>query len=233
MSDRIDNDLELMGADEPNGLWPQLAALASDEPHPRLRQRVLSDLREQAQPKRPWWSVLLPSEPTQWVGMAAAAVLGLAVGLSATQREDRLDQRLAQLESQLDGVNQQLLMSRLTAAAPSERLAAALQAARLEQRDPNVAAALLQRAAIDNVPSVRSAAIGALGAEINQTHTAEQLLNVLTANESPLVQMAIIDLILRHGNAPLKDTLQQRVRQGDLHPALTGYVQDTMGEVET
>ncbi|MEO1575335.1 MAG: hypothetical protein AAFU65_10300, partial [Pseudomonadota bacterium] len=105
--------------------------------------------------------------------------------------------------------------------------------ASLRQRDPAVAAALLQRAAIDAVPSVRSAAIGALGNEINETRTAGQLMSVLTASDSPIVQMAIIDLILRHGDPSLQRRLRDQVSLGTIHPSLAGYVQDTLKGTET
>ena len=108
-----------------------------------------------------------------------------------------------------------------------------MEAASLQQRDPAIAAALVQRAAIDTVPSVRSAAIGALGNEINDTAVSMQLMAVLEENESPIVQLAIIDLILRHGNAALLDSLKQRWRTGDIHPSLSSYLEDTMGGMET
>jgi hypothetical protein len=232
MSDRIDDDPALSELDDQRGLWRQLGDAARVDPGPRLRHQVLHDLHQHTRARLPWWRALLPAQPAQWAGVAAAAVLGLCSGLLLNGSEARVDQRLAQLETQLEGMNHQLLMSRLTAAAPGERLAAALQAAMLEQRDPDIAAALLQRAAIDNVPSVRSAAIGALGAEINQRDTARQLLDVLASSDSPIVQMAIIDLILRHGDDDLLKTLKDRANQQTLHPALAGYVQDTMGALE-
>ncbi|MEL7450322.1 MAG: hypothetical protein AAFN78_14000, partial [Pseudomonadota bacterium] len=159
--------------------------------------------------------------------------IGTAVGLGDSTANPDLNARMAQLEMQLGSVNQQLLMSRLTATAPSERLAAALEAASLQQRDPAIAAALVQRAAIDTVPSVRSAAIGALGNEINDTGVSMQLMAVLNENASPIVQLAIIDLILRHGNTTLVDSLKQRWRAGAIHPSLSSYLEDIMGGMET
>ncbi len=231
MSDRIDDDREALGENE--RLWKQLEQLSQAEPDPKLRQRVLNDIHQHGAAKPAWWQTFLPAEPRQWLSMAAATVAGIAIGVLMNRGEADLGQRMTQLESQLVAVNQQLLMSRLTATAPSERLAAALQAGTLAQRDPAVAAALVQRAAIDTVPSVRSAAIGALGDEINEEGVSAQLLAVLSANDSPIVQMAVIDLILRHGNDALLAALKQRLATGDIHPSLAGYLEDTMGGLTT
>lgn len=233
MPDRIDEDQGLFERDEDKALWQRLGALSQAEPDGKLRHRVLNDIHSNADKARPWWQAFLPSAAPQWVGLAASVIIGMAIGTFANNTDPDLGRRMAQLETQLGTVNQQLLMSRLTATAPSERLAAALEAASLERRDPSIAAALVQRAAIDTVPSVRSAAIGALGSEINDASISMQLFAVLAENDSPIVQLAIVDLILRHGNANLIEALRQRWRTGEIHPSLSGYLNDTMGGMET
>ena len=233
MSDRIDDDHDLFDDPQARERWQRLGQMAMARPANALRHRVLNDLRAPNAPARPWWQRVFPAQSAQWVGVAAATLIGAAIGATVNRGDQTLDQRMAQLEAQLGEVNQQLLVSRLTATAPGERLAAALQAASMRQRDPAVAAALLQRAAIDAVPSVRSAAIGALGNEINETRTAGQLMSVLTASDSPIVQMAIIDLILRHGDPSLQSRLRDQASAGTIHPSLAGYVQDTLKGTET
>lgn len=233
MSERIEDDNELLGDQQHKALWQQLEGLSQAEPGQHLRQRVMQDINARsAASSRPWWQWFIPAGPQPVIGMAMAALFGIAIGLGASRGGSDLDQRMANLETQLVSVNQQLLMSRLTAASPSERLAAALEASSLSERDPVIAAALLQRAATDVVPSVRSAAIAALGSEINSQATFMQLLRLLEDGESPIVQMAIVDLVLRHGDKQLIRTLHEHVQSKDIHPALAGYVSDTIGELE-
>lgn len=233
MSERIDDDTELFDDDAARERWERLGQMAMAQPGPALRHRVLNDLRARPADAGSWWRRFLPAQSAQWAGVAAATLVGVAIGAAVNRGDHRLDQRMAQLEAQLGDVNRQLLVSRLTATAPGERLAAALKAASLGQRDPAVAAALLQRAAIDTVPSVRSAAIGALGSEINEARTAGQLMSVLAASDSPIVQMAIVDLILRHGDPSLLMRLREQVDAGAIHPSLAGYVRDTLRGTET
>ena len=232
MSDRIEDDGELFGDSASRGLWQQLQTAQKAEPSAQLRQRVLHDLNRHGERSGSWWTRLLPATSPQWVGLAAACCASLGLGLLMFPPDTQIDQRMARLEMQLDSVNQQLLISRLTATSPSARLAAVLQASTLAQRDATVASALLQRAATDDVPSVRSAAIGALGNEINRPETSGQIFELLAANDSPIVQIAIIDLILRHGELSLLQSLKQRASDGEVHPSLVGYVEETMGALE-
>ncbi|MEL7311301.1 MAG: HEAT repeat domain-containing protein [Pseudomonadota bacterium] len=229
MSDLIDSDNELLESDTARDLWQDLKALNMAEPDPALRQRVLGDLRRSPETRLPWWRAMLPMATPQWAGVAATLIVGILIGQTVGKDDGGLDQRVGQMEMQLDALNQQLLVSRLTANAPSERLAAALQASSLAERDPEVAMVLLERAAVDSVASVRSAAISALGDEINHPDTAARLLSVLNSSDSPIVQMAIVDLILRRGNPSLLESLQQGLEADSLHPSLRGYVEESIG----
>lgn len=234
MSERIEDDQSLFDEGDSRLLWQHLGDASQPEPGPHLRQRVLHDIHRHVT-HRPWWAALWPTASSQWGGLAVATTLGLLIGVLLkpviVEPGKDLNQRMTQLETELDAVNLQLLVSRLSADAPGQRLAAALQAARLENRDPQIAALLLQRAAIDSVPSVRSAAIEALGAEINEAQTATRLLELLSASDSPTVQIAIIDLILRHGDTALLQRLRDRA--SDIHPSLADYLQDATGVLQT
>ncbi|MEO0366368.1 MAG: HEAT repeat domain-containing protein [Pseudomonadota bacterium] len=232
MSDLIDSDNELLESAEVRDLWRDLKSLNMAEPDPTLRQRVLRDLHNARDPALPWWRAILPAAGAQWAGVAATLIIGILVGQTVGKEDAGLDQRVGQMEMQLDVLNQQLLVSRLTATAPSERLAAALQASTLSQRDPQVAMVLLERAAVDSVASVRSAAISALGDEINHPETAAQLLSVFEASDSPIVQMAIVDLILRRGDQTLLEALQRSLEAERLHPSLRGYVEESIGGIQ-
>ncbi|MEO0574429.1 MAG: HEAT repeat domain-containing protein [Pseudomonadota bacterium] len=233
MSEQIDNDPTLMGDDPQRDLWQALERVAQVEPAQQLRQRVMDDIHQRsAHANGHRWLRRLLFAPQPALGMMLAAVFGIAIGLGVGRSGNHLDQRMASLETQLVAVNQQLLMSRLNAASPSERLAAALQAATLTEPDPVIAGALLERAATDAVPSVRSAAIAALGRNVNSEATSMQILRLLVRGESPIVQMAIVDLVLRHGDRQLLRALQEHVKATDIHPSLAGYVSDTIGEME-
>ncbi|MFK8014651.1 MAG: HEAT repeat domain-containing protein [Gammaproteobacteria bacterium] len=230
MSDRIDEDFA--GSGEHNELWNSLGQMSQAEPNRRLRHRVFRAI--DAQDGTRWtrgWRAFLPMLPQQIVGLALVAVVSVAVGLFVGRPGIDLDTRIARLEGELTSMNQQLLLSQLTATSPTQRLAAAFQVSGAPQRDAKLADALLQMAVRDPVDSVRTAAITALGDAINQAEVATALFSLLGETESPIVQMAIVDAILRHGTEEAVRRLRGHVETEQLHPSLDGYVTDATEEL--
>jgi len=84
--------------------------------------------------------------------------------------------------------------------------------------------ALLHAATDDRVRAVRSAAIEALGAQVATPDVGEQLMQLLENAESPLVQLALVDLVLRNGNAMQLQDLLRLADAGLLHPELVQHV---------
>ena len=233
MSDRIDQDRDVVGTDAEKHLWGSLALMAQAEPDRSLRSRVFQAIdRQTLQAAGPWWQRFLPALPQQVATLALVTLIGSLVGYMVGSVGDELDARVARLETELSSRNQQLLLSQLNAASAPERLAAALRVSRVAQRDAVLADALMQRAARDPVASVRSAAITAIGDDINQSDIAEALFLLLAETDSPIVQMAIVDLALRHGDAQVIRELRARVNAQQLHPSLDGYVSDAIQELK-
>ena len=88
---------------------------------------------------------------------------------------------------------------------------------------------MLRLARNDNVYSIRSAAIEALGTMLATPDIGEELMALFEQNQSPLVQLALVDLVLRYGNAMQLDRLNQLSRSGNLAPELVEYVQSAIG----
>jgi tryptophan synthase alpha subunit len=74
------------------------------------------------------------------------------------------------------------------------------------------------------VPSVRSAAIGALGTQLGTPAVGEQLMELLQQAESPFVQMALVDLVLRNGSNQQITQLRKLANDGVLHPDIARHV---------
>jgi len=81
----------------------------------------------------------------------------------------------------------------------------------------------------DRVDSVRSAAIESLASQVSSPAVAAQLMDSLQRTSSPLVQLALIDLILRHGNDYQRDDLLSLANEGLLHPDLEKHVLTSLG----
>ena len=122
---------------------------------------------------------------------------------------------LAQLQQQVAILNRNLVLDRLENDSPSKRLLGVIEASDLAEHDPEVRRALLDRAVDDRVHSVRSAAIDAIGPRLGTPAVGDELMASLEKAKSPLVQLALADLVLRYGNPTAAGTAgaAQRARQ--------------------
>jgi hypothetical protein len=210
-------------------LWDQLNALPPAEPSPRLRRRFYDRLDEAGRPSR-------ADQLRRWLGLTgtagiltatAAAVGGLVVGLAlSTPSADRTD--LAALRAQVETLNRSLILDRLQSDSASKRLRGVIDAAGVARNDPEVTRALLTRAVEDRVYSVRSAAIDAIGSALSTPAVGDELMAALERSESPLVQLAVVDVVLRHGSAEQLERLVRLSQQGSLHPDVVQHVTNSI-----
>ena len=211
---------------EQQRLWDELKALPLAEPSARLRRRFYDRLDEASRPTRAdrWrrWLGLTGTAGT--VTATACAAIGLIAGLLLVNLPgaDRAD--LAALQHQVETLNRSLVLDRLQSDSASKRLRGVIDAAGVANGDPEVTRALLTRAVEDRVYSVRSAAIDAIGSRLNTPAVGNELMTSLERTQSPLVQLALVDLVLRHGNAERLERLLELGELGRLHPDVMQHV---------
>jgi len=210
-------------------LWAALSELPRGEPSGELRRRFYSGLHEAA---KPHWTERLSS----WLGMSstsgwitAAACLLLGFGFAQVlDRPESDSARLVALEENLAGLQRELILDRLQDTSANTRLKGVVEASQLVASDPLVAQALLDRAAQDRSLSVRSAAIDALGSQLRSGRIGGDLMRLLEDAESPIVQLALVDLVLRHGDEDQINQLQSLSDGGQLHPDLVRHVNSAL-----
>lgn len=216
-------------ADDPSEreLWQALGDVEAEGPSPGLRQGFYRKLADASRPSvvARLREVFGFSGNVGWVTAAASLVIGIGAGvmMSGGAGNDA-GSRLAALEQNVTLLNRQLILDRLDNDTPSKRLRGVIDAASVASQDEEIARALLVRATSDRVSSVRSAAIDALGPSINTPAVGEQLMPVLQQAGSPIVQLALVDLLLRYGNGEQLDLLLSLARSGQLYPDLKDYV---------
>lgn len=235
MPERTSSKVPFAG-DDPlqDRLWAELESLPRGEPSAELRTafyRGLEARLEEAQSGRlarlrDWLGM---SGSRGWLTATACALLGIFVGLALDRPESADPTRLAALEQNVALLNRELILDRLQDAAAGKRLLGVLGAANVAQADAEIARALMVRATEDRVHSVRLAAIEALGPSMRSPAVATELMNLLANTESPLVQLALVDLVLRHGSDAQLRELEQLADGGRLRPELIRHVKNAMG----
>lgn len=211
-------------------LWNTLSEIEDESPSPRLRQNFY---RELARAGRPPWQERMRgwlgfSNNVGWLTAMASVVLGLFAG-QWMQGSDSTDRpALAALEQQVAILNRSLILDRMENASASKRLNGIIDAVSVVEGDAIVARALLTRATEDSVHSVRSAAIDALGPQLATATVGDELMSLLAAAESPLVQLALVDLVLRNGTAAQLEQLLRLVDSGLLHPDIVQHIKSSV-----
>ena len=210
-------------------LWRELADLPQEAaPSQQLRRRFYDELEHadrRMHGRRRWLSLI--SAP----GLVAAlgcAVVGVMIGLLLRTSAAPEHAELAQLQQQVAILNRNLVLDRLENDSPSKRLLGVIEASDLASRDPEIMRALLERAVDDRVHSVRTAAIDAIGPRVGTPSVGDELMASLEKAESPLVQLALADLVLRYGNPKQLEQLLQLSERGQLHPDVAQHVKSSV-----
>ncbi|MBT8101131.1 MAG: hypothetical protein KJO82_15355 [Gammaproteobacteria bacterium] len=227
MSDQKPTDLPFNSDNaEEQALWKSLARLNPDEPSERLRREFYRKLSDASRPTflSRLQSLFGFSGQAGWLTATACVLLGLGAGTFFDNAGEADKSRLAALEQNVSMLNRSLILDRLENGTASKRLRGVMDAAFIANNDDEIATALLRRATEDRVPTVRSAAIDALGPHLHTASISSQLMEQLMQAESPIVQLALIDLILRNGSTAQIDTLLKLAEDGALHPDLSRHI---------
>jgi hypothetical protein len=130
-----------------------------------------------------------------WAWSAALLAVGISAGLWLGGRErGRAD--LATLQDEVHQMRQLVTLSLLEQQSASERLRGVDYAYRVDQSDTQVLAALLHAVNHDPSVNVRLAAVDALRKFAGSPSVKGKLDQSLNKQESPLVQLALIDFIV-------------------------------------
>lgn len=231
MSDRKTPSLPFESSDAAEQkLWQALGELPLAEPPAGLRRSFYSELetagsRSWSKRIRGWLGL---SNNAGWVTAAVCLMIGFAAAQLAVERGGAEPDRLAALEENIALLNRELVLDRLQDDAPSTRLLGVHNASYLVKDDSEIAQALLVRASQDRSLSVRSAAIDALGPQLNSATVGDELMRLLESAESPIVQLALTDLVLRNGNQQQLSQLLRLAKEERLHPDLVRHVRKSL-----
>lgn len=206
-------------------LWEALTDLPQGEPSAHLRRRFYDSLHAAGSGH---WTTRLGrflgmNSSGGWVTVAACLMIGFGVA-QVFERSAPESPRLVALEENLAHLQRELILDRLQDTSVSTRLRGVVDASQVVGSDPLVTQALLNRAAKDSSISVRSAAIDALGSHLEAGNVGSEVMQLMESAESPIVQLSLVDLVLRHGDSEQIRQLQDLADNGRLHPDLVRHV---------
>jgi len=224
-------------AEELERLWAGLAeGDAAAEPSPELRRRfdamlaqeiaaerrVLDFDRERRRERRP--------SGLSWrqIGAIAATLLVGVVAGSELSRRRGADE-LAGLRDDVRSLRETVAIALLDDRSASERLRGVSYGRELSASDDRVAAALLDTLRNDPNVNVRLAALEALRPRAARPDDRPRLVAAVARQDSPLVQLSLIELLLDTGGEAARRDLGQLLDNPDLDPVTRGFLRDRLG----
>ncbi|HMF90382.1 MAG TPA: zf-HC2 domain-containing protein [Candidatus Angelobacter sp.] len=201
---------ECARCDEEVTIWKKLLLLPDEQPGPSVRARFDAMLESYQQGR--WEKASLASERKRFLGLADlvrwmrtpslsaawASVLLVAgfLGGRYIDRDQSEKTELAELRHELQKTSQLVALSYLQQQSASGRLQGVSYSTRIQEPDPQVLDALVHTLRYDSNVDVRLAALDALGRYGKRPEVSRGLVESLEGQQSPLVQVALIDVLV-------------------------------------
>ena len=213
--------------------WTQLGVLEEVQPGPNLRKNfynMLESYREGLQPERQPvriidWLKQLIAAPARPAYRLAFTVLLLFIGfiggyLVTVSPGPGTSGEMAQLRGQVNEMQQQLAVSLLSQSSPSKRLKGVAWTSNVANPDRETLEALLYTLNNDPNVNVRLSAVDALYLFSNDPMVKKGLIDSLALQSSPLVQVALIDLMVEMREKRAADALKQLIHKNKLNASV-------------
>lgn len=174
--------------------------------HPTLSQKLGTWLQA-------WW----PKQP-QWQFALSVAVLiaGFFLGYASSGGPDEVDS----LRSEVYGLRQLVATSLLQSSSPSERLRGVGYSFRFEHPDDKTLNVLLNTLNYDPNLNVRLAAVDAVSLFYGREMIRRGVMESLTRQTAPLLQVALIDLLVKQEERHSLEILQMLSKNQDINEAV-------------
>ena len=209
-------------------VWRRLALLPVAEPSPEMRTRFYEMLDAEAPPAayKPaapnWFTRWLSLRPAfQFAGALALLVAGWFGGSRFAAPKPVVEtNQVADLRKEVDQMRQLVALSLLQQQSASDRMKGVTWSYRVEPSDNQVVSALLRTVDDDPSVNVRLAAVDALQKFARQESVRQALVKSLPKQESPLVQIALIDLLAQLRDRRSVPALEQMAKDATANPSV-------------
>ena len=229
-------------------VWRGFESMSEAEPSPGMRVRFLETLsayqegyleaqRKQVYvaPIKSWWAGLLPTRPI-WQATFAATLL-LAGGLGGHyligSGTPAANPEMAQLKTQIESLRQLVTLSLLKEQSPSARLRGVTYSYQVAQNDPQVEQELLRTVNHDSNINVRLSAVDAIAKFAQKAEVRHALADSISVQDSPLVQVAIIDLLSQLNDKDAQPALRKLIADKDTDESVKQRASAALQKLET
>ena len=229
---------------ELNETWTRLGILSDEQPGPGLRRdfyrRLESCQKELAPPPRagwrqrfarilPGWRFSAPLPRFAATGLIVALVFTAGFFIGTSGKNDT--EGLTALNREVDSLKQQASLSLLSQSSASARLQGLAMTSRLQDPDPLLLRTLLDVLNNDPNVNVRLSAVDALYLYADRKEVRSAMMASLARQKSPLVQIALIDLMVSLREKRAATALNKLLADGQVLPEVRQRAQSGISQI--
>ncbi len=227
-----------------SAIWTKLGVIQEEQPNPKVRTRFYTMLEAYKQgmeqekilsPVTRFFNNLgehlWPRRPALQFSLALIfLVVGLATGYFITANGQN-SVEFVQLRDEVQNMRQTLAVSLLDRSSPSERLRGVSMSYGMDKPDAHMLDALLNT--LDNDPNinVRLAAVDALYLFYDSTKVKQGLIHSLSNQASPLVQVALINLMVNVRERQAAEALKMLIQNEELTPGVREHAEQGLQQL--
>jgi hypothetical protein len=196
---------------ELRAVWDELGELAEEHPSAALRARFYQKLNALNKPKRVW------SWKSAWPQLATGVtlfVLGILVGGYRPASD------AAKMNSQLQSLRETVALSLLDRQSATSRLEGIEWSNQVASPDAELRTALVRTLNQDPNVNVRLASLDALEKFSNDSQVRRELVASISTQDSPLVQIALIDAVVHMHDHDAAQQLRKVTADADMNAAV-------------
>lgn len=228
-------------------LWQRLGTLPTPTPGPKIRAQFYTMLDsfkadEKAASQTTWSRLRTWTDQFRWAASMprmAYSLLLVSIGIAAgywfhqpgTTTVAVQQQQIDTLSTQVQAMRQMMMLSMLENPSATERLRAVGYTKDIDQVDSRVIDALLTTLNNDPNVNVRLVTLEALAELAHDARVREGLVQSLSKQESPLVQVALADIMVKLQEKRSIKPLRQLLRQPDTNDLVKTKLEQTIREL--
>lgn len=193
----------LMHVEELRATWQEMGRIPMTEPSAAMRARFYQRVHDIQSARVPaprgvfmWWKPGLAGLVRQVTIVLALFCLGMYVGRVSMGGRATSSGEATQLQAQIQSLRQTVALSLLDRQSPASRLEGVSWSSQVEHPDRDLLSALITTLQHDPNTNVRLAALDALEKFSDEAPVRQAMVSALTNQDSPLVQIALIDALV-------------------------------------